>query len=77
VDGHHVPSERRRSPTEQYPSEPPRKKVADDQFELRYSNYITYNEVVEYNPIVTEIKDEFDYDSPEYSFGQGNLFEKP
>lgn len=53
------------------------KKVADDQFELRYSNYITYNEVVEYNPIVTEIKDEFNYDSPEYSFGQGNLFEKP
>ena len=53
------------------------KQIADDRFELRYNKYINYNEVVEYNPVVTEVKDEFDYDSPEYSFGQGNLFEKP
>lgn len=53
------------------------KKLEDEKFELRYTNYVYYDEGIEYDPVVKEIKDGFDYTSPEYSFGQGNLFEKP
>ncbi len=53
------------------------KHIADEKFELRYSNYVYYDEGIDYDPVVTEVKDSFDYSSPEYSFGQGNLFEKP
>ena len=53
------------------------KQIADDKFELRYNDYVYYNDEAAYDHEVPEIQDRTDYESPEYSFGQGNLFEKP
>lgn len=52
--------------------------IREETLELRYNNYVNFDNQTEFRPDrVVEIKDGVDFDSTDFSFGPGNVWQQP